>query len=302
MAKISRQIASMPLYTLEDTSDPNLKRCVDRYGDWTHYYVVDKKKYLPAVNHILGMGYAKGKRFYDYLLSVTKDEANKKLAAAGDEGRRTHLAIRDLIDGLRIKMTTKYPSETRDGRQEVLSPDEWDNLMGFQAFCDKYQPKVVSNEFAVYSLECGYAGSPDALLIVKVPQGDKVFPQSCAGKEVLFLPDWKTSQAIYPEYKAQVAAYHQAMKERGVFRKFENKYETFTGIVRIGTRHKSKFEVEVFDAGETKGNLDLFMSAKAIYQDQEPTWEPDTDTIPTEFFIKMPKAKVGRGSKKEKLA
>lgn len=283
---------TIPSFTFDDTSDPNLKRYTDRWGNWTHYFLVKEQKFLPAVNHILGLGFNKGPRFYAYLLTITPEEARQKLEAAGDEGTRTHMAIRQLIDGSKVTMTTKYPSELQLGRQEVLNPDEWDNLIAFGKFCDRYKPRVVSNDFAVYSMVSGYAGSPDGLLVITVPSGDKWFPKDVWGQDVLFMPDWKTSQAIYNEYKAQLAAYFNALEERGTYKKFISTFkgQIFTGIVRLGTRHKDKFEVQIWNESETRQNFHLFMAAKEIYLDHEPEWFAKMEEIPMQFAIKMPKA------------
>lgn len=290
----------MPSMTMEDTSDSNLKRYVDRWGNWTHYYLVKEKRFVPAVNHILGLGFNKGPRFYAYLLTVTPEEAKRKLEAAGDEGTRTHRAIRDLIDGLKVTMSTKYPSELQLGRQEVLNPDEWSNLVAFEAFCTRYNPRIVSNDFSVYSTNSNYAGSPDALMVLTVPAGDKYFPKDVWGQDILFLPDWKTSQAIYNEYKAQLAAYYQGLIERKTYAKFIKAFEgrIFTGIVRLGTRHKNGgYEIQYWNESETIANFRLFMAAKDIYRDHEPDFTPESEDIPMQFFIKMPKATVGRAKK-----
>lgn len=289
---------TIPSFEFEATSDSNLKRYVDRWGNWTHYYLVKEKRFLPAVNHILGLGFNKGPRFYQYLLSVTPEEAKKKLEAAGDEGTRTHMAIRHLIDGSKVTMTTKYPSELQMGRQEVLNPDEWSNLSAFVAFCDRYKPRVVSNDFSVYSVDSSFAGSPDGLMVITVPAGDKWFPKAVWGQDVLFMPDWKTSGAIYNEYKAQLAAYFRALQERGTYKAFSDAYKgrIFTGIVRIGTRHKNGgYEIEMWDEVQTKHNFQLFMAAKDIYLDSVGDGSaPESKDIPMQFFIRIPKAKVGK--------
>lgn len=300
-----KKLKTIPSYEFEATADPNLKRYVDRYGNWTHYYLVKEKRFLPAVNHILGLGFNKGPRFYQYLLSVTPEEAKQKLEAAGDEGTRTHTAIRQLIDGSKVTMTTKFPSDLQRGRQEVLNPDEWDNLIAFEAWCDRYKPRVVSNDFAVYSLVNEYAGSPDGLFIITVPSGDKAFPKPVWGQDVLFMPDWKTSSAIHNEYKAQLAAYLSALKERGTYKKFLEAFKgrIFTGNVRLGTRHKNGgYEMQLWTENQTATNFRLFLSAKNIYQDNVDgdTAAPVSVDVPMQFYIKVPKAALTKAKKTAK--
>ena len=293
---------TVPSFTFDKTSDKNLQRFVDRSGNWTHYWLVKEKRFVPAVNHILGLGFNKGPRFQEYLLSVTKEEAKEILEIAGEEGTRTHKAIRDLLDGLKVTMDTKYPNELAGGRQEALNDDEWDNLVAFRDWCEKYQPELISNDFAVYSIKAHdmeFAGSPDALLVITVPSGDKVFPKAVWGKKVLFLPDWKSSSAIHLEYKVQLAAYFHAIKERNKFGKFFKEYSDriFTGIVRLGTKHKAGYEMEIWNESETESNFWLFISAYNIFRQHRPDFKPEVEQIPTQLLIKVPKAKIVKPKK-----
>lgn len=300
---------TVPSHTFQDTSDPNIKRFLDRDGNWTHYWIVDEKRFVPAVNHVLHLGFNKGPRFAEYLLSVTKEESKKRLETAGEEGSRTHEAIRQLIDGSKVTMTTKFYNELT-GRQDSLNNGEWDNLIAFEAWCARYKPQVVSNEFSIYSKSRSYAGSPDALMILEVPLDDKVFPKECRGQKVLIMPDWKTSSAIHLEYKVQVGSYFKAMLEQEKFLKFTRFFPTdriFTGVVRIGTKHKCGFEMEVWDLSKTMQNSELFDYSYQIYLEHESKFNPTVEQVPTQFFIRMPKAKVGRpkaksGAKSEAAA
>src|SRR3954471_5542621 len=95
---------TIPSHSYEPTSNKNILRFVDRDGDWTHYWIKNKKMFVPAVNHIIRIGYPKGERFYNYLLRATPDEAERKLRTAGEEGARTHDAIRDLINGDKVDL------------------------------------------------------------------------------------------------------------------------------------------------------------------------------------------------------
>lgn len=295
------KVTTVPSYSFVETSDPNLKRFVDQNGDWTHYWIEDRKKFVKSVNHILHLGYAKGPRFQEYLLSVSKEEAKKKLNAAGDEGTRTHMAIRDLINGVRIKMTSKYPTEHGRGRMEYLNSDEWENVMAWIAWAERYKPRVISNEFAVYSQ--GYAGSPDALMVITVPEDDKKFPEDVRGKDVLVMPDWKTSSAIHPEYRSQLAAYWKAVVERGSFKKEVLKFEPsrqFTMIVRLGTKHQNGgYELQAWRMEEIGNAYDRFLAAKMIADDIESDFKPEIEQIPTELFIKLPAVIKTKATKKK---
>ena len=306
---MSKRINTIPTYSFEDTSDENIKRFVDRKGDWTHYWLKREKRFVKAVNHILSLGYNKGPRFRQYLLGTTVEKAAEKLLSSGDEGTRTHRAISDLITGVRITTNTKYPSELNANRQEFLNDEEWDNLMAFERWCGLYQPRAVAIDKTVASYDKdGFAGTFDALLIITVPSGDKIFPKELWGKDVLILTDWKSSAGIWYEYESQVAAYWKGIVEKGDYKAFIDAYagRIFTGIVRLGTRHKSGWEMEIWNQRETeRENFYRFNAAQTIANRHEPTFEPDVQQLPTMFQIKVPliKAKdlkVTKVSKKRK--
>jgi len=288
-----KKIATIATYTYEDTSDKNIKRFADQRGDWTHYYLVKEKKYVPAVSHLLSLGYSKGPRFRAYLESHTKEEIKQTLDRAGDRGARVHAAIRDLISGVQVTMTTKYPSDLQRGRQEPLNEDEWEYLLTFERWCATYQPRLIGQEETHTDGES--AGTYDALLIITVPSGDKYFPKIAWGQDVLFLPDWKTSSGIWNEYRAQLAAYWSFVRFDKRYAKFIEAYRgrIYTGIVRLGTAHKIGYDLEVWDQRATEGeNYKEYRAAITIAHGHEPKFDPTIEQIPTEILIKVPSAVV----------
>lgn len=280
-------------YTLEDTSDKNIKRLVDVNGDWTHYKLVKQKKLVPAVNYILSLGYNKGPRFAQYLLSVSKEEAKAKLENAGDEGSRFHRAVSDILAGITISLETKYPSDVQAGRQEKLSMTEWNYLLAWDAWCEKYNPRTVEFERAVASEKWGYAGTFDWVGIITVPDKDKAFDKEFWGKDVLMLPlDWKSSSGIWDEYPAQVAAYADAIRESKLFEEYIKEYKgrIFTGVVRVGTRHKNGgFEMKVWNEDETVLNFIKFLAAQEIAKINT-EFTDEIQEIPAEIDRVVPKA------------
>jgi hypothetical protein len=285
--------ATVPSYTYEPTSNKNLMRFCDMKGDWQYYWMVKEKRFVKAVNHVLSLGHAKGPNFMSYISRSTPEEIKKVLDEKGDEGSRTHMAIRDLISGLKVSMSTKYATELKGGRQEILNMDEWDNLMGFRNWCAKYHPRTVANED---TLDNGYsAGTLDYLCVITIPAGDKEFEKWWWGKDVLMLVDWKSSSGIWPEYEAQTAAYWDMVKCSHKYDKFIKAYagNIFTAVVRLGTRHKSKYEFASWDQKTTEGeHLLRYESARLQAERQEPEFIPDIQNIPIQMFIRVPKAKV----------
>jgi hypothetical protein len=289
---------TVPSHTFQATSDKNIMRFVDRHGDWTHYWIKSLKKFVPAVNHIIRLGYPKGERFYNYLLRATPDQAEKKLKSAGEEGARTHDAIRDLINGDEVDLDRRYYNELTD-RYEPLNADEWMNIEAFVTWAQRYKPHVLVHEQAVYSPSYEYAGTLDFLGTILIPEDDKLFPSEVRGKRILILLDWKTSGGIWDEYELQVAAYGRAVLET-----IRNKLplaeygEFWTGIVRLGTNHKAGYEMRVWNEGASDANFELFLSALDIYKKKSgDEFESELRNIPASFTIQIPKIRVRRTRK-----
>lgn len=298
---MGKKIATIPSYSFEDTTDPNIKRFVDREGNWSHYFLKDEGRYVKAVNHVLSLGYNKGPRFAQYLLTTTPEKAAQKLTAAGDEGTRTHRAITDLIKGMRITMNTKYPSELTHGRQEVLNDEEWTNLDAWIRWCVTYNPRFVGIDMTVRGDD--YAGTFDALLVITVPSGDKNFAKEMWGKDALVLIDWKTSSGIWSEYESQLAAYWGGIVRGGLYRDYVKAYKgrIFSAIVRLGTKHKCLYEMEVFTQEQTeKDSWYRFNAAMKIANRYEPEFKPVIEEIQTEYQIRIQKAKIEKPKKIKK--
>lgn len=285
---------TVPTFTMEDTTNPNIKRYCDMNGDWTHYFLVKEKKFVKAVNHILDLGHSKGPNFKQFLMRMTAEEIEKKLLEKGDAGSRTHQAIADLIGGSKVSMATKYATELEDGRQTPLNMDEWKNLEGFINWCEKYNPRVVSYEYTIAGKD--YAGTMDALFVITIPAGDKEFDKGYWGKDVLILVDWKTSAQVWVDYEAQTSAYFKAILADKKFKKFVDAYKgaLFTGVVRIGTSHKSGYQFVYWTQRQTEGeHWNRFCAAHMIanrYEAEDKV--PQSIDVVTEFFIKVPQAKV----------
>lgn len=288
MARKKQKILTIPTFTHEPTNDPNIFRFCDLNGDWTHYWMKEENVYLPAVNHVLGIGYPKDKRFHEYLLSVTKEEAKKKLEMKGEAGARTHDAIQELIGGRRIDIGTKFLNRTT-GKQEILTNDEWWNLQSWMAWAAKYKPGKLAYEFALADTTVGMAGTSDFLGTVTIPQDDKRMPKELWGKTIAILLDWKSSGAIYDEYRLQTSIYYMLCARHPKLGKFFKANQVYTGIVRVGTSHKEGYEFEIYTPDETQKHFELARCAKQVYDSKNgKPFAAEIVEIPAEFKIRMP--------------
>ena len=150
------------------------------YKDMRAYECNDAPgEYVPSVTTILDLA-PKGQGFYEFLKNRGK-EADTIAMEAMEKGRRVHAAT-ELYD--------------RDKEYKIENPQEWtveevEMLYRYKDFSDRYIRAEPIIEQAYASLELGYGGTLDRIVIHE-------------GKRLLL--DIKTG-GIYPYYWRQLAAY-----------------------------------------------------------------------------------------------
>ena len=261
----------MKNYTFAPTSNPELDRVVDGEGDWRFYFHKPTKTYLRAVNAILDEGFAKGRRFYEYLKNISAEEADRKLKAAGDRGDAVHQAINQALTNGKLLRTALVLSEDNKTERH-LTNDEWNVLLTWAEFWNRHNTRVITKEQAVFNLQKGYAGTLDAVIILQ--KNCEVKTCRCAdliGLQILV--DWKSSGNIYNSYGPQVAAYKDCLDAP----------VSYTAIVRLGTSHKTTggYEFQPYDVKETKQHFAEFLAAVTISNSEhKPFNEADIVDIP----------------------
>src|SRR5690348_2093067 len=172
---------------------------------------------VPSITTILKV-IGKGDALTQWAANCAADYI-RECVAPGE--RLDEIAINALADGARFAFRRKskeacdigtlvhkwieaYLVEWFAGRRVPEMPVNDDARRACNAALDwlartNYKPQAT--EMRLYSLKHGYAGTADA-------QG---VAASINGK--LAIVDWKTSKAIYPEYRFQTAAYAQAHSE-----------------------------------------------------------------------------------------
>jgi len=156
------------------------------------YRLADGTK-VPGVTTIIGR-YKDSGGLIRWAYNCGRDGIDMDAArdSAADAGSLVHHWIDQVIHG-----------------QERTTPEKYDQeaaakaLVGFGAFLqwrDQMKLEVLSTETPLVSEGLRYGGTYDAVALV-------------AGKRVLL--DWKGSNAIYPEYVVQLAAYRRLLLENG---------------------------------------------------------------------------------------
>ena len=151
------------------------------------YYKTDDGGFVPSVTHVLDF-YPKGAAYFNWLKENGKD-ADEIRDEAGRRGSVVH------------KLTEMY-----DAGEEVhlvntnglidYKLNEWAMFERYVEFRSRFQFVTDSIELNIISKDLGYAGTIDRVITMN---GEKI------------LLDIKTSNAIYPSYWLQLAAYRSLL-------------------------------------------------------------------------------------------
>jgi len=141
--------------------------------------------YYPSVTTVLDV-YPKGAQFEQWLKDVG-NSAGVIATRAAESGSKVHDAIYKLDEGIELEWN-----------DAVYSFEEWQGILRFKDFYDRFKPKDIAHETMIYSHKHKYAGMAD-----KVCEID--------GK--IWLIDYKFGNAIYQTYWLQIVAYKNAWNE-----------------------------------------------------------------------------------------
>ena len=218
--------------------------------DWSRWYIQTEEDGTvvdyPSASWILSDGYPKGYGFQRYLAGLLSwEEGQRRLMETGERGSRVHAGIEQMLMGNAISIDGALPN-----RDDYLTGEDWRYLMSFKDWWQVYKPgAVLGVETTVISREHGYAGTLDLAAIYNSELGEE--------GSIYLVTDWKTSNAIYEEHCAQLAAYVMAARENGL-RVDEAR------VVRLCSRHKVGYEDK--DITEDLDYwFELFLAAKTIW-------------------------------------
>jgi len=129
----------------------------------------------------------KGDKIAAIIDEAVKQHSIKKQEAA-DVGTQVHAWVEAFI---KAKSKKDWPEIPKD-------PQVFNGITAFLKWVDEYEVEFKSSEKLIYSRKYKYAGIMDAEAVIK---------------RKLCVIDFKTSKAIYPEMRFQVAAYQAAAEE-----------------------------------------------------------------------------------------
>jgi hypothetical protein len=157
----------------------------------SRFYKTDNGGFVPSVTTILEC-YPKGAAYYNWLKEAGKD-ADEIRDEAGRRGSVVHKLTEDYDTGEEVQLVN--PNGSIDYKL-----NEWAMFERYVEFRRRFQFVTDCIELNIISKDLGYAGTIDRVININ-------------GERILL--DIKTSNAIYPSYWLQLAAYRTLLYSMG---------------------------------------------------------------------------------------
>ena len=151
------------------------------------FYQTQDGNYVPSVTHILDC-YPKGAAYFNWLKENGKD-ADEIRDEAGRRGSVVHKLTEMYDAGEEVNLVNQYGSID-------YKINEWAMFERYVEFRKRFSFTTDCIELNIISKELGYSGTLDRVITID-------------GKKILL--DIKTSNAIYPSYWLQLAAYRSLL-------------------------------------------------------------------------------------------
>ena len=158
----------------------------------SRFYKTDDGGFVPSVTTILEC-YPKGAAYYNWLKEAGKD-ADEIRDEAGRRGSVVHKLTEDYDTGEEVQLVN--PNGSIDYKL-----NEWAMFERYVEFRRRFQFVTDCIELNIISKDLGYAGTIDRVINMN-------------GERILL--DIKTSNAIYPSYWLQLAAYRALLFSAGI--------------------------------------------------------------------------------------
>jgi len=233
--------------------------------DERFYLGVDGVTYYPSVTTVLE-AYHKGYGYYEWLKGVGFN-AETIMQKAGESGTKVHNAIDRILEGGEVEWSAESGSLN-------YTLEEWQMLVKFMEFWNKYKPKVIAFEQNLVSDIEKIGGTVDLV---------------CEINGETWLIDYKTSNYIHKSHELQLSAYARLWNE-------SNLPIQRTGILwlKAATRGEDKKGVNIQGAGWQLKEFDrpyadaykIFQATKVIWDEEHPNYRPKNQIYNTLLSLK----------------
>ena len=221
------------------------------------YYWTEDGQFVPSVTTILD-AYPKDAGYYMWLKSVGQD-ADTIRDEAGRRGSTVHEMTEAYDRGAEVSLLTE------DGHLGY-KVSEWSMFERYVEFMQRFTPRIVMTEQNFVNAELGWAGTVDRVMTIG---------------NVTMLVDIKTSNAIYPAYWLQLAAYRRLLEEAGIFVDqvailWLNAKTRTNG--KAGDMQGEGWQMLRKDVSDTADDLNLFVNTRALWAAQNGGAKPKQAT------------------------
>lgn len=242
----------------------NEKKQVVQFLD-ERFYKINEETYYPSITTVLDV-YPKGFGFNQWLKDVGGN-ASDILERAGKLGSNVHNAIDNILQGIKISWQNEQGLAN-------YSLQEWQMILRFKEFYDKFKPEIICNECQVISHELKRGGTID---IVAKLNGQ------------IYLLDIKTGNGIYTTHELQVAAYAEMWNKNNPEQKINK-----TAILWLNalTRGEGKggaiqgqgWQIKEFDRPYSEA-FKIFLHVNEIWNEENPDPKPKNLQYPIEISL-----------------
>ena len=226
---------------------------IEILGNNSHWYPRGKSWY-PSITTILSC-YPKGEGFSRWLANAGSYENAEGIRDnAAKRGTRVHDTVEAMLRDPSLLLA-----------YEDFTLEEWGMIEGFCNWYTDHKP-VVDTEFiekVLYSDTFKVAGKADLRC-------------SVGGEDMVV--DFKTSSAIHRSMNIQANMYALMYTEMGM------PTETFA-ILRLGTRHKRKYEFAV--QGKNDQFLAGFLACQSLWEQENNSIEPPFIKVPSTLSLNL---------------
>lgn len=205
--------------------------------------------YYPSVTWILSVFPKLGLMKLRDELGAEETDLLKKLG--GERGSKVHDAITAIIEGLEVRIDSKFTNPTT-GQPEELTAEEIAHIQSFIEWQKAAKPKWIVWDATVISEKYGFGGTIDAVAEIE--------------GEIVFI-DFKTSKVIGKDYEMQISAYAAAVKSgENEFVGIDPTRPFKLAILQLGQK-PLKTNPATYRWREVEDCMDLFVATRRIWAD-----------------------------------
>lgn len=235
------------------------------FGDERWYFKCNEdgtvKKSVPSVTWIAGK-YPKGTQFYKWLASKGWDESQAIKESAGIKGTKVHSAISDILNGIEVRIDSKYQNP-KTGEMEELTLEECDSILSFIDWKNTVNPETITWDLTVFSDKYNYAGTIDYV---------------CKIGDDYYIVDFKTSSEVWTEYELQLNAYKQALlNETDDIDSLKDVKNYKMMILQLNYKRN---KIKKYKETEIDEKFPLFLSARDIWSNEHGGDKPSMKEYP----------------------